>query len=251
MTRLRVATFNIRNGLAFDGLNSWPLRRKATAAAIRSLDADVVGLQEVFPFQLRWLRERLPGYQVESAGRRDGRRGEACPLFVRLESAGIAAADTRWFADDPNLAGSRLPGASFPRLATICRLDLLGGRRVDVINTHLDEAVPTNRERSADLLSEWIAPEVPTIVLGDLNAEPHDPPVKRLLRAGLRQALPADAPGTAHDFTGRSDGARIDHVLVSSHFEVLSAEVFTERTSGRLPSDHWPVVADLKLRPGL
>ena len=42
---LRVATFNVRNGIAFDGLDSWPLRRHTTAQAVAGLDADLIALQ--------------------------------------------------------------------------------------------------------------------------------------------------------------------------------------------------------------
>ena len=246
MTRLRVATFNIRNGLGLDGWNIWPLRRRATADVIASLDADVVGLQEVYGFQRRWLTKRLPGYGIEWSGRRDGRKGESCPVFVRSARVAAMGATSRWFADDPDSPGGRLTGASFPRLATICRLGV-GGVEIEVANTHLDEAVAENRLRSVELLLEWLDPSVPRVVVGDLNAEPDEAVLQRLYDAGLRQALPPSAAGTNHDFTGRTDGRRIDHILVSRDFEVERAEIVTARPFGRLPSDHWPVVADLRL----
>ncbi|HJR24407.1 MAG TPA: endonuclease/exonuclease/phosphatase family protein, partial [Acidimicrobiales bacterium] len=60
MTELRVATFNVRNGRALDGfVRAWPFRRRAVVAAIASLDADVVGLQEAYRFQLRSLLRGL------------------------------------------------------------------------------------------------------------------------------------------------------------------------------------------------
>ncbi|MEJ7721431.1 MAG: endonuclease/exonuclease/phosphatase family protein [Ilumatobacteraceae bacterium] len=115
---LTVATFNIRNGLAWDGRNSWPLRRRATAKALAALDADIVGLQEVYGFQRRYLLGRVPGYRAVGKGRRNGRRGEQCPILVR-DPVAIDADWTRWFGDEPEHPGSRLPGASFPRIATM------------------------------------------------------------------------------------------------------------------------------------
>lgn len=246
MTTLRVATFNIRNGLGLDGWNIWPLRRRATADAIASLDADVVGLQEVYGFQRRFLVKRLGAYSAEWSGRRDGRKGEACPVLVRTARVSAVAARSRWFADEPDVPGGRLAGASFPRLATICRLRV-DGVEIEVANTHLDEAVAENRLRSVMLLLDWLDPTVPRVVLGDLNAEPDDTVLQKMHDAGLHQALPAGAGGTNHDFTGRTDGRRIDHILVSDDFRVERAEIVTVRPGGRLPSDHWPVVADLRL----
>ena len=75
-TTLGVASFNIRNGWAFDGWNSWPLRRRSTLATIKALDADVLGLQESFRFQYRWIRKRLPPSESWWDGRGASGRGE-------------------------------------------------------------------------------------------------------------------------------------------------------------------------------
>lgn len=243
--RLRVATFNIRNGLSPDGRDSWPCRRRATAATIGGLDADVVGLQEAFGFQQQWLLRRLPGYRAAGKGRRDGRRGERCPLLHRPPCELVTVA-TRWFADDPDAPGGRLPDASFPRVATLGVFEH-EGRRFGVANVHLDEHHEANRVTSAEMLLTWLPPEIPWIVVGDFNEEIDGPAVRVLLEAGYRSALGPDAPGTNHDFTGRTGGARIDHVLVGLAWEIDDGRVVTDRPGGRLPSDHWPVVADLRL----
>lgn len=238
---MRVASFNLRNGRALDGWQSWPFRRRAAVAAIAGLRADVVGLQEVFGFQLRYLRRHLPGVEVHGdVARSGGTRGERCPVLV-FGGLPVAEASSRWFGDTP---GSRLPGASFPRLATLCRLTV-DGTDVQFVNTHLDEARPENRVRSAEALLGWLGDDRPRIVLGDLNAEPGDEVLQVFAAGGLRSALPDDAPGTAHDYTRRPDSRRIDHILVSEHWTVESASVAV--TPGRYPSDHWPVVADLRL----
>ena len=64
--------------------------------------------------------------------------------------------------------------------------------------------------------------------------------------AGLRYAVPAEAGGSWHDFTGAVDGDRIDHILVTRSWKVVEAAVSHYRPGGRLPSDHWPVVATLE-----
>ena len=247
MTELRVATFNIRNGRALDGLvRSWPFRRRAVVAAIAALDADVVGLQEVYRFQLRSLLRGLPRCASVGEGRSVRRRGEHVPLLVDRGRVRVVEQTTRWFGDEPDRPGTRLPGARFPRIATLAVLEV-GGTRLQVVGTHLDARSPQHRARSVEQLVSWLDPTVPRVVLGDLNAGPDAPELRPLLDAGLREALPADAGGTNHDFTGRTDGARLDHVLVSPEVEVLAAEIAHPGRGGRLPSDHWPVVADLRV----
>ena len=118
---LRFATFNIRNGRGLDYLRAWPVRRRWTAAAIASLRADVLGLQEVFEFQRRYLDRRLPGLRWFGQDRDGNGAGERCPVAVTDPSIGVVADRTRWFGTEPERPGRRLLGASFPRIATIVR----------------------------------------------------------------------------------------------------------------------------------
>ena len=241
---MRVASFNIRNGRALDGWNSWPFRKRSTLAAIRALDADVVGLQEVFPFQRQWLAHRLRGYDALGEFREGGKRGEGTPLLVRRAAVEHADGWTRWFG---GVRGARFPGASFPRIATSALVtDRESGNRVRVTNLHLDERSPGNRQSSVEELVAWLDDDVAHVVLGDFNATVEDPIFEVLARHGLRHALPRGSGGTAHDFEGHTRGRRIDHIMVSASVEVRGASVVTS-TGRRLPSDHWPVVADLVL----
>jgi endonuclease/exonuclease/phosphatase family metal-dependent hydrolase len=251
MTSLRVASFNIRNGRAYDGWNSWLLRRRATAASIVALDADIVGLQEVYDCQRRYLGRQLPRYDAFGGGRDDGdRRGEACPVLIDRIRVRMLDHRIRWFGATPDLPGSRLPEAHHPRIATFCTIAVPGVvEPIRFVCAHLDTS---RRRRAANVsqLASWLDATGPLVVVGDLNTRPDDPDLDPLWSAGLRSALPDDAPGTNHSFTGRTDGPRIDHILVSEHVEVVSGEVLHPRPGGRLPSDHWPVVAELRLRQG-
>ena len=228
---LVLASFNIRNGRAFDGRNAWPFRRARVAEVIRDLDADVIGLQEVFGFQLRYLARHLPQYVAVGEGRNGRKRGEHTPVFVRGR---VLAHATRWFD---------VEGARFPRIATTARLEVRG-QEVTFTCTHLDEASAQRRRTSVDQLVRWLADtEGPHVIVGDFNDTLDDPMFEALRTAGLRSALAPEAGGTTHHFTGRRDGRQIDHILVPSTAEVLDAHV----AYGRVASDHWPVVATIRL----
>ena len=82
---------------------------------------------------------------------------------------------------------------------------------------------------------------VPTLVLGDLNAPPDAPELAPLL-ARLTDAWPASA-GPGFTYPADKPEKRIDYVLVSPHFRVRSATVPTTEAS-----DHRPVVVDLVVR---
>ena len=244
---MRVATWNVRNGLALDGWDSWPFRRRAARTALTGLGADVVGLQEVYGWQLRSLRRALPDHAAVGRGRDADGGGERCTLLVG-PGLRIVRHRTLWCSYTPSVAGSRLPGATHPRVVTVAELELPCARRFGVAVAHLDQRHGVHRLRSVELLLGWLDPALQWVVLGDLNAGPASPPLRRLRAGGLTSVLPSGAGGTAHRFGGGEDGPRIDHVLVGGPWEVAGAHIAHPRPGGRLASDHWPVVADLRLR---
>ena len=251
---LRCATFNIRNGRAWDGRDSWPLRRRACAATIAGSGAHLVGLQEVYGFQQLYLERRLCGYAALGAGRDDGRcRGERCTVLHRPGRLTLESWTVRWYSDVPGTPGSRRLGNPIARIVTLCRfVDRVTGRRFGVADTHWDGASAASRERSAGALLRWLDPSIPWVVLGDLNATAGDPAVARLVAGGLRDTLAhlgerGPQAATHHHWDGATSGTRIDFVLVTPHWDVVSARIDHTRPGGRLPSDHWPVIADLAL----
>src|SRR5829696_4719656 len=110
---LRVVSCNLRYARAVDGWNSWPFRRRATAAVLRDLAPDVAGLQEAYVCQERYLVRALGGYGSVGEGRASGDQGERCPVLHRSAALRLRANRTRWYGDDPDRPGTTLPGASF------------------------------------------------------------------------------------------------------------------------------------------
>lgn len=243
---LRVASFNIRNSRGRDGRNRWRRRRRVCLAAIDGFAADVVGLQEVRPDQLDDLRAAFPAATIVGAGRdRDG-GGERASVLVRPGPWLVESSETRWLAATPDRPGSVGWDADLPRVVTLARLRR-GDVRVGVANSHFDHEGVLAREQSAALIAKWLErePDRPWVVLGDFNAVPGSPPLHVLAAAGYRDVLPPDSGGTEHAFTGAVDRTRIDHVLVGPGISVAAAWIGHDRPQGRLPSDHWPVLADL------
>ena len=206
-------------------------------------------------FQERGLARRLPGYAGAGAGRDDGRgRGERCTVVYRPGRLRLESWTMRWFSDTPWLPGSRSWGNPIPRTVTTCRFrDRATGERFGLANAHWDGASPASRLRSAEALLGWLDSSLPWLVVGDLNATAGDPAVARLVAGGLRDTLAhlgerGSQAGTHHQWDGTTGDTRIDYVLADGGWDVLAARIDHTRPGGRLPSDHWPVVADLALR---
>lgn len=259
---LRAMTFNIRLDLASDGPNAWPHRGAMVAALIEREAPDVLGLQEVLLNQKRDLEAALPHYEMIGAGRDDGREaGEFSPLAWRRDRFKLLRSGTFWLSPTPDTPGKGWD-AAFPRIATWAMLrDKASGRRIRVLNTHFDHVGREARLNAATMITRWVAEgpgrALPTIVLGDFNADSRSEPYQRLTggrAADLRDARiatrtpPYGPPGT---FTGFDIAAApelpIDHIFVTPAFLVQSYAVITQHWGGRLPSDHYPVIADLRL----
>lgn len=233
---LRVATYNVRFGFDLDGR----FAAQEQARLLHRLAPDVVLLNEV---DRGWL----------TTGGHDA-------LEIIAEELGLPylmfarAADEVWgnalLSRYPitERASESLPSGSDPmgRGQLVAVLNLADDRRVGIVGTHLshiddqgDTRVPQARAvaATAAVLRER---QVPTVVMGDLNAPPgsselaaFDPLVRDMLPEGTL-TYPSDEP-TVH----------LDHVLASS--ELRRYEVFLPEVT---LSDHRPVIVDLQFVPG-
>jgi endonuclease/exonuclease/phosphatase family metal-dependent hydrolase len=254
-----VMSFNIRYGTAADGENAWAGRRPQLIQVIERHDPDVLGTQEALEFQLKEILAELPEYGMVGVGRDDGAgKGEFAAILYRRDRFEVRAQGTFWFSPTPDIPGSLGWGNNITRICSWARLlDRQSGRYLLVYNVHLDHESAPSRERSAELLARRIAERGnrdPVIVMGDFNAGEEDVPVRYLRNQNLvdtfRKLHPdSTGVGTYHAFTGRTGGAKIDHILVSPEWTTLSSGIDRSNQSGRYPSDHFPVHANLRLAP--
>lgn len=229
---LRVASYNIEGQAAL--VRSGHLA--GVAAAIRDLDADVVGLQEVhrgtwqarFRDQPRLVLAALPplasafGTSYRSLG---GEFGNALLTRGTIEETTVLP----------------LPGIGEPRSVLRARV-VVEGLRFEVYVTHLTAWGAINRRVRVDqvrCLREHLAhAALPYILVGDLNAGPDAPEIRPLL-ASSGLTLCGAASEVTHPLLRR----RIDYILLGPGWEVVRSEVVH-----RGPSDHWPIVADVRWR---
>ncbi len=253
---MRVMTFNIRYGTASDGPNHWGLRRENVITTIRDQSPELVGIQEALDFQVEFLAERFPNFEIVGTGREGGMKGEFSCLLIDRERFDVRRSGTFWLSDEPETVGSKGWDAALPRICTwAVLLDRMNGREFVWMNTHFDHRGQLAREQSGQLIHSRLAdfPGLPAIVTGDLNAAEESEPLVALkgdaLRDSFREIHPSAGPaGTFNFFRGHNEGDKIDYVLCSEHWSVLSASIDRRQFDGRNPSDHYPVLADLRLR---
>ena len=279
-TELSVMTFNIRYGTANDGPNAWPERKELVFDVLRTHAPDIVGLQEALRFQLDELHEALPRYAETGVGRSDGKtKGEYSAILYDAARFAVDARGTFWLSDTPEVIGSKSWGNRIPRICTWARLiEKETEAAFYVYNTHLDHQSQPSREKSAVLLAERMAARAhradPVILTGDFNAGEDNDAIRHLrgelpcIGEGEPPAGAAAPPpitlvdsfrvlhpdvkdvGTFNGFKGTRDGQKIDYVFVEPGVNVLDAAIVRDHEDGRYPSDHFPVIAKMRLKDG-
>jgi endonuclease/exonuclease/phosphatase family metal-dependent hydrolase len=254
---LNVMSFNIRYGTANDGPDRWELRREQLFQLLRDQMPDVIGLQEALHFQIDEILAALPEYRMVGVGRSDGRQGgEYAAILYRATRLTVRQTSTFWFSDTPEIVKSNTWGAALERICTWALFDDQLGTPFYVFNLHLDHISQPAREKSGALLLDRIAarsPKLPVVVTGDFNTGESNPvtrEVAKVLRDTFRVVHPnATEVGTANQFKlGTTMGEKIDYIFVEPGTEVISADIVRTSVLGRYPSDHFPVVARIRLR---
>jgi endonuclease/exonuclease/phosphatase family metal-dependent hydrolase len=262
---LRVMSFNVRLGVADDGDNSWEHRKGLLAKTVQDFDPDLLGTQETWDFQAKYLLDRLPGRAYVGWDRQPGSDdGEQCGILYRTARFEKLDAGQFWLSEAPEVPGSKSWDSSLPRVVTWVELrdrTRPGGTFV-FFNTHFDHRGSDARRESARLLRRRLGalgPDAAWILTGDFNCAEASPPYQILVRAGggglrvvdsYRTVHPrrSDDEGTFGAFRGNRSGGRIDWVLHSVGFDTVSAAIDRSHEGGRYPSDHYPVTAVLRWR---
>jgi len=259
---LCVMTFNLRYASSLPP-NAWPQRRPVMRACIERMSPDLIGTQEGLYQQLKDLAGDLPAYEWIGTGRDGGSRGEFMAVFYRRERFEPLEYDHFWLSDTPNVIASSTWGNQNRRMVTWVRFrDRQSRGEFYFWNTHLDHAIQVAREKGAALIRERVdalKTTLPVLLVGDFNATAGANLAYDILvnAKGFTDTWPVAATrrnegiNTFHGFQGpRPGGERIDWILARGPVTADATEIVTFQQDGQYPSDHFPVVAWLRLGSG-
>ncbi len=268
--KLRLMSFNIRNGRAKDGENKWENRKDFVCDVIKESSSDIIGLQEAFHFQLEYIKKKLPYLSAIGEGRDGGKNGEYSAILFRSRRFSVKDSGTFWLSDTPEIK-SKGWGNRYLRICTwACLNDLQTGELFYVYNTHFDHQSQNARFRSAKLIARRISERkhpAPFVLMGDFNANEDNDVVVYLkggkvsgesekspiqLEDSFRVLHPADKDvGTGGGFDGRKNGPKIDYIFIPQGWKTTQAAIIRIDREGKFPSDHFPVFAEIEFSNSL
>ena len=232
--RMVVMTYNIHHGEGTDGV--FDLQRLADV--ILESNADLVALQEVDV-----MTKRAGG--VDQASELARLTGMHHAFGRAIDYSGGQYGDavlSKW----PIKAVQIIPLPALPehedRVAVAVSVTSKQGQAMRFVSTHFDHTSdPGDRIRQAKHLNSQLRDkELPTLVLGDLNARPGSLPIKEM----LTWLTPA-APDSLNTFPSQNADRKIDWILMSKNHNWQVRDVRT--IAEPVASDHLPLVAELEL----
>lgn len=256
---LNVMTFNIRLSLDSDKENSWENRKNDALQLLDYYHPDVFGVQEAVPQQMADIKTGLKNYDFVGVARDDGaNKGEYSAIFYNTEKLQVLQSGTFWLSETPEKP-SKGWDAAYNRVCTYALFKTKkGGRKFWAFNVHFDHVGNVARENSAKLILEKIKTlntgNFPVVLTGDFNLTDKTEPIKIISKTMSDSFYNCRKPhyGPTGTFTGFDVNTvpkdRIDYIFTKG-LSCQSIRTINDRRENLLyPSDHFPVLAELKLR---
>ncbi|HZW31845.1 MAG TPA: endonuclease/exonuclease/phosphatase family protein, partial [Isosphaeraceae bacterium] len=252
---IRVVTWNIlhgtERGLPWDRFG-WPVRKAALGTTLEAMRPDLLCVQEALPGQVMAVASMLPGHRRVGVGRDDGgSKGEHCAIYLDRGRFEQLDAGTFWLEQPIDQPPPRFTGGP-RRICTWVRLrDRRSGRCLRVYNTHFP-LTAVAQEQAARVILGRIALGDPTdavLVAGDFNAGPGRPCRRLFDESGLQSSAVLAGESSASP-TYQFYGIRLrslDEILVDRGWRVVRHRVLDVKPANTFPSDHFGVLADLRL----
>lgn len=252
-------TFNIRYDNPRDSGNLWTDRKAYVAALIRFHDFDVFGTQEGLKHQLDDIQQQLPQYERYGIGRDNGQtKGEYSAIFYKKEKFTLLKSGDFWLSETPDKPGFGWD-ARINRICSWVQLkDKSTGKIFYCFNVHYDHQGMVARKESSKLLLakiRSISGNDPVILTGDFNGDHTTDWYQSIAHSGILKdsfrevEYPYVNNGSFQNFGRNFNTADIiDHIFISAHFSVKKWGVLTDSYSGKFPSDHFPVLAEIQWR---
>ena len=259
MNTYKIISCNVRTQVKVDGVNQFINRVDFLCKKLGSLDADVIGFQEVTEVMRKEIIARMPTYAFFGAGRRADRLSEAALIAVKQSRLIVERVYSEMLSPEPHIPGSTYGGdqSDCPRIFSSADLmPIDGGQPFRIMNIHTDHLGQEARVLECDQMvrsyfdQQKLRP-MPTVMTGDYNATPDAPEIRLIIEKGGFRDVTENIRPTFHDF-GRctengGDGWKIDYIFTSPEWKCDGVTSYRDTDGELYLSDHDPVMATLTL----
>ena len=252
-----IITYNIRYNNPGDGINAWPLRKDKVSGLLRFHKADIFNVQEALPDQMDDLASQFPDFEYVGVGRDDGKReGEHMGIFYRKSRFEKITDGMFWLSETPTKPGFGWDAVCNRTVTWIKLKDKLTEKTFFVFDTHFDHRGVKAREEAARLILKSIKEinkeNLPLILTGDLNLIKTSGPVQSILKElndakDKSQTTPYGPDGTSGGFEVKLTTKTIDYIFINDGVLVLRHGVLSDSFGMFYPSDHLPVLAEVRI----
>lgn len=255
---MRIMTFNLRCDFLLDFNNRWDTRKNMIYHIMRDYNCDIVGTQEIKENMFKDIKDNVEEYNIIGSPRSKNISSERNNILISKKHI-IQESKTFWLSENPDKIGSRKWYSLFPRICTTAIVEI-DNTKVRICNSHLDNFLPKAREYGLMKLMEVIEKEqenLPIILMGDFNATPDSKLIEDFTKGKLsnkKLVAVQDANKNLYNevtrdgFKRKQKGVHIDYIFVSEEIEVINAEIIKYNINGKYPSDHYPLMADIKIK---
>ncbi|MCX2472720.1 endonuclease/exonuclease/phosphatase family protein [Pedobacter sp. MC2016-05] len=258
--KITVGTFNIRYDNPADSGNLWKDRAPVVANLIRFHQFDILGVQEALKNQLADISSALPEYDRYGKGRDDGKDGgEHSAIYFKKDRFKKVKSGDFWLSETPDKPGKGWDATCCNRICSWVLLeDVKNKQQFYAFNVHYDHQAMVARKESSKLMLQKIkeiAGNSPVLLTGDFNGGRDSEWYQTLAKSGAISDVygavkyPYANNASANGFrTPRGNGV-IDHIFMSKQFNASRWGILTDTYFGKFPSDHFPVLAEVELKP--
>ncbi len=251
-----VGSYNLRYANTNDIGNLWQGRVPVIASLISFHGFDIIGTQECMRSQLDDISKMLPEFDHYGIGRYDGiAAGEHSAIFFKKNKFGLLDKGDFWLSKTPEKPSKGWDAAINRICSWVKLIEKSSGKIFYVFNAHYDHKGVLAREESSKLVLKKIqdiAGAILAIFMGDLNGDHSTSWYQLIARSGkLLDAYHISSIQYANNgsFNGFGNNIEqsniIDHVFLSSSFNVIRYGILTDTYMGRYPSDHFPVLVEV------
>lgn len=255
---MKIMTYNIKYANDDDGKNSWPFRKHHLTKQLKFYEPEIIGFQEALMEQVKHFEENLENYSHIGVNSDEEKIGEEYnPVFYKSDLLEVLEKNTFWLSETPD-EPSKGWDAEFPRVCSYALFkDKKNQNKFWIFNTHFDHKGEKARVESSKLVLKKIevvnSEKHPVVLMGDLNTTPENECIQILAEKlndsrKISKNVKYGPEGTFNKFEPEERVTRrIDFIFTSKeNVAVLKYAALSEIKDFKFPSDHFPVLVEVK-----